>query len=581
MTPQDSETSRDNGVVLDAQHSLVAKPVKSQQSDFHAKSSPKSIAGLLEHGTGLPDPEYRNVAGHVSRRPVSVRAEPPPTSSSRATSTPQRRQEEQRKRRRRRLGKFDDDDSDDSDSDDRKKNHGKGGLNLPTRRQRTQLVESYRTESLSLELEEERLMALQQALQGVSNTWDNIGRYRTQCQEEGARRKVALIEYDEKEQRERDLDLLQSSNGISQPENDQPSAYKLAGPYLVRAAANNHSNCHRYLDNALYRDISGKLDNDSILFDPFDHLGDILERTEKGVVRRCNYFNKSRRNWGAMPQKYPDILISIIASMQKSVWKELFPKGPFPADITREIRAFLATKKGCNTVAEGFSANLLVDGYLEKIIASLADAMRLDWEGGRTKPNAESLCVVKALKASRQGGILTTEYLDWAWTDVNRNELEKAGIAWQHDLQSSRIETFRRTMADAKMTVKQRFIPDVMKQGTLSLVLFKGNYPSTVLEVEPHDLERLGWWYDMRKGTYWRYEIYADHPAGLSSRRETVFKVSIDGEVFSMLTLSGKWLDWEAVNDRGSDIDQPEGLGGRAGRQLGRYSLPLYRDIVR
>ncbi|KAH6972258.1 hypothetical protein BKA56DRAFT_620826 [Ilyonectria sp. MPI-CAGE-AT-0026] len=245
------------------------------------------------------------------------------------------------------------------------------------------------------------------------------------------------------------------------------------------------------------------------------------------------------------------------------------------------IKAFLTTKKCRNTVAEGFSVNLLVDGYLEKIIASLAGAMRLDWEGGLTKPDGENFCVVKALKASRQGGILIAEYLEWAWTDVDRNELEKAGIAWQHDLQSSRIETFRRTMADAKMTVEQRFIPDLVKQGTLSLVLFKGNYPSTVLEVEPHDLERLGWWYDMRKGTYWRYEIYADHPAGLSSRRETVFKVSIDGEVFSMLTLSGKWLDWEAVNGTGSTIDQPEGLGGRAGRQLGRYSLPLYRDIVR
>lgn len=567
-------------MIVDAQHSLVAKSIKPQRSIFHAKSSPKSNHSLLEHDTGLPDPEYRNVAGHVSRRPVSVRADPPPTSSSRATSTPQRRRDDQKERRRRRLGKCDDDDSDDSDSDDRKKKHGKGGPNLPPRRQRAQSVEASHAESSSLDAEEERRMALHRVLQGVSNTWDNIGWYRTQCQDDGAGRKVALIQHDEKEQRQRPLDLLQCPDGMSQPENDQQSPYESVGSYFTMVA-NNQRNCQRYLDNALYRDISEKREDDSIRSDPFDHLEDVLKRTEKGVARRCNYFNESRRNWGAMPQNPPDSLISIIASMQKAVWKELLRKDPFPADIIGEIRAFLTIKKCCNAVTEGFSVDLLVDVYIEKIITSLADAVKFDWEGNRTNPDSESLSVIKVLKASRRGGTLTAEYLEWARTVVDRNELERACLAWRQDFQSTRVRMFRETMADSKMSVEQIFIPDVVKQGTLSLVLFKGNYPSTVLEVEPHDLERLGWRYDIWKRTYWRYEIYADRPAGFSSRRETVFKVSIDGEVWSMLTPSGKWLDWEAVDAKGKSHDRPEGFRTHAGRQLGGYCLPLYRDIVR
>ncbi|KAH7000770.1 hypothetical protein EDB80DRAFT_724448 [Ilyonectria destructans] len=114
-------------------------------------------------------------------------------------------------------------------------------------------------------------------------------------------------------------------------------------------------------------------------------------------------------------------------------------------------------------------------------------------------------------------------------------------------LQSTRVRAFREAMEHSKTPIKQIFIPDVGALGTLSLVCLKGNCPFTILEVEPEDLEKLGWWFDLQKKTYWRYELHTDASEDVGSPQQTVFKVSIDGDVWSVLTSSGKWLDWSTV----------------------------------
>ncbi|KAH6880681.1 hypothetical protein B0T10DRAFT_495106 [Thelonectria olida] len=161
-----------------------------------------------------------------------------------------------------------------------------------------------------------------------------------------------------------------------------------------------------------------------------------------------------------------------------------------------------------------------------------------------------------------------------------RNPGSKDNAAQPDSLQSTRVRAFREAMEHSKTPIMQVFIPDVGTLGTLSLVSLKGNYPFSILEVESEDLKKLGWWFDLQKMTYWRYELHADASEDVDSPQQTVFRVSIDGDVWSMLTSSGKWLDWSTVikstePDTDGYVGDPE---GGPGHPL-RHCMPICSKI--
>lgn len=156
-----------------------------------------------------------------------------------------------------------------------------------------------------------------------------------------------------------------------------------------------------------------------------------------------------------------------------------------------------------------------------------------------------------------------------------RHTGSKRDAAQLDPLQSTRVREFREAMEHSKTPIKQVFIPDVGTPGTLSLVTLKGNCPFTMLEVETEDLEKLGWWFDMQKMTYWRYELHADALEDVDSSQQSVFKVGIDGDVWSVLTSSGEWLDWNAVvksTEPGTDGCVGDSEGGHG--YPFRYNMP-------
>ncbi|RYP88542.1 hypothetical protein DL769_000238 [Monosporascus sp. CRB-8-3] len=96
-----------------------------------------------------------------------------------------------------------------------------------------------------------------------------------------------------------------------------------------------------------------------------------------------------------------------------------------------------------------------------------------------------------------------------------------------------------------KIQVEQVFCPDIIQRGEVSLVLVKGNHPSTVKNVSAKDLERLGWFHETVHGQrrYWRCE-----PSKIDSRglARNIFKVGMDGEILGAYCRNGRsWAFWE------------------------------------
>ncbi|KAF7558155.1 hypothetical protein G7Z17_g51 [Cylindrodendrum hubeiense] len=394
MIPEGCETNTESGTIRDRQHSLVTKltkPTKTFASTGPAKA--KAQHSPNENPIVLPDPEYRNVAGHVTRRQNAVRAEAPPTNTSRASSNLQNRRANWNEKQRRRTGNYDDDNSSGSDSDDRKKKQGDGGPSLKPRRQRTEPVEASHSGPSSLETEEKERLAIQKVLRRVSETWESVGWQRKQYQSQGSYRKRKLIQHHERDQGRRHRDLLRSLEGTHGAPREQA-------------------------------------------------LEDFKASSED------------------------------------------------PATNTY----FLGTGR--------LGVDIMTDAYLEKIIQDVAGAMRHDLAAGRKSPSTDGLSIPQIIRNSRHpNGPFTKEYMDWASVGIDPADVERACVELQQKAKSSRVQEFRDTMEDAKMPVEQIFIPDAIKDGKVPLVLFKGDYPSTVVEVDPEDLESMGW--------IWRSMVYA------------------------------------------------------------------------
>ncbi len=533
---------------------LKRRPKGAGRPDNHATQREASPTTL--HSTQLPDPEHRQAAGFVRRKPGnSVRAEPPPNPPPQTASTPRHRRPNQRKKGTNGVGNGSGSDSDsDSDSNWRPNRDGEG-ISVARRRPTgpSAAPETPLPNRAAIEREERARMKLFRTLQAVTEEWDHVRHRRKINHEAGERRRSVLLRrYDEMSGRSTSLPgaVLRPHQPeipiVQQPRQD--SAPRVAD--IRRWEANRK----RFLDEVLHGHIDKTLFEGSqgsgVAVNPSDYLEDVLGRVESDIIGRCREFDPSATNWALAFQNPGLRLVAIVKALYQGLCGHLSQLGDKATDVAVDAAKFI--EDNCPNRTHFRDTDALMDAYMAKIIDGLVEAVLRERSTGQRIPDPERLGLVPFIRESRHDGRMTSAYMDWICSDVEASVVEQCCVQWQKGLRREAVQTVRRTM---KSIVEQEFCPDLLRPGVVSLVLFKDRSAQNIRDLSRYELMDIGWFSEVvqpsRGSEYWRHEIYPARPWG--GPRQTIFKVSLDDEILGMWMPNGQFVGWDERDQRTRD----------------------------
>ncbi|RYP15329.1 hypothetical protein DL765_005785 [Monosporascus sp. GIB2] len=545
------------------QRYAIIKTTKSTKPDA---TSLESHAGARLEPPG-PD-KLRSVAGGVTRRTDRVeRAEPPP-SSSRVRADVKR----ERPRRRRQGGAgFGSDSDSDSDDDKPKRNRDDDD---PKHISRRKLPESQPQDLPDLPMsevdveEQERLQQLR-ALRNVKEKWEAIDERRRYCRKERWGREKQL------------LDAIRR----------MPSG----SPTIYQGVIDRDARLREYLDENLYGAID-KIPDESTLTQLTD-LEEIVEHVEERMLESCSEFSNPK--WLQRPKPMGERVVSVLQSVEQACWlsvstdiltyrrrfrntegdDEQFeltydrPRGCIPEMCRSYMAACYPDRINGTHIREPFIDMLsrkyrikVIDAMIGSVLDRIGLHMQIQQEleekwhqrfEGReaTHINGHLTDIylkwsyrqiqgdpkddwLQRFRESRVNRHLTQPYMDWVFDGVSLGQLDRFRMEWHRVKREKALREFRASMASVKIQVEQEFCPDIIQPGAVSLVLVKGNHPSTVKNVSAEVLESLGWFHEMVNGQrrYWRCKLSNKGPLGFA---RDILKVGMDGEVLGAYCLDG------------------------------------------
>ncbi|RSL74525.1 hypothetical protein CEP51_011523 [Fusarium floridanum] len=456
----------------------------------------------------LPEPQYRTVAGHVSRRAnTSVAADPPPPppAPGRATSSDQRRK---------RQGKTDGggfgDDSDDSDPDDQRRGQDNGSPSATGRRSRSRAqndhepssastssrpIESFQFKPIEFNSEEQKRLDLRRELRFISSIWENKMQQRSQNAEQAAERKTQLMDY-----------LLRHK--------------KLPMGFTDH---NCDKRLDEYLEKSLYQAAIESITKD--VSQVMDLIPEFIHLLEHEVFRRCMEVSNAQHaeSISHLQSKKTDAVL---------VMENLVP--PYPK---MRYRAYLRDDSWLGAVkifAEAFIDKIMRYTEKERDLPEhlLVEALSVD-------ASDEERTGFALLDRQRRG--IRNAYMEWLCEDVNIDSIKNCHVGLLDGLRAmQRLKTLREG-------TRQEFIwhSDVFDHtGRLlvSLVVFKGNQPLRVQRVKPSELSDIGWNHSNLLPIPWRSSLLEGAVTGERGTRKAVFKVDMDGAVLAIQRSDGRWV---------------------------------------
>ncbi|KAF9876168.1 hypothetical protein CkaCkLH20_06111 [Colletotrichum karsti] len=320
-----------------------------------------------------------------------------------------------------------------------------------------------------------------------------------------------------------------------------------------------------YLDLVLYGNIEEQRMDDLPARTPSVSLEELLLNIERGVVDRCilgrhtegplqrDYYRprnltsggtfnmKNRENFNVERK-----LLLAILEIYQDLWNSCYSDTPASMDQNDTVNDAADFVKTYFNEGATFNwvANPLIDHYITRLGQDLADAAakRVDPE----QITQGELPIVSILSTSSLGGHLSQAYSNWMCLGFPPHRLAELGVTWDRIRKKEKCNEYRKTMASAN--IRQEFCFGIHTPGVVSVVLFKGDLPSTITDVDPSVLERIGWFpvssIDESLG-YWQYDYCSPYSLANKQAEKALFRVTMDSEVLGMYLPNGEWLAWE------------------------------------
>ncbi|KAI1368716.1 hypothetical protein F5Y08DRAFT_227339 [Xylaria arbuscula] len=472
------------------------------------------------------DQEYREHAGEVRRRDDrTVRAEPPPT--RRAEATTSCRCEPSRGRKKRTSGLDGDDGSDSERDNPTSLGGGNGGFVKQKKNRQLPIPEGDHdikpkptvtgySASMSLTPEEEQRVKLHR----------QVSRQKRADEDRWRRLLDARLVNKRATERYKE-NLLEWARARRSPvaSNASEEKYFRANSFTFQLQ---QSQIDRYLDENLYHDIAeiDVIDENDYLskgISKRDLLEGIINQAESDFVLWWRQFTETRE----------DTVLSIVDSLwTNESWIEEF--------------IIQSTKPG-----EGVGLDPFVAAYGELIFRWLGvsylveqrwgvEELMLEWHN-RNLDKTRYLDVTAMLSDSRQSEGFSQEYLDLVCGYIPSDLMESCRQQKLRQIRGGKI----RELLESSST-SQEFCQNVDGEGTLSLVLFKGDLLISIKPVLPHDQRRLGWYRTPQDSCRWEgTPIIRKKPRSTYYRWEFdeglghFFMVGVEKEVIGVWTESG------------------------------------------
>lgn len=518
MTPEDYEEAATAG----AEFSLTKGEKNSQSHKTTAKlktsaSNKRDSNGHPLKGieTRLPEPQYRTVAGHVSRRAnTSASADPPPPPAPiRATSSNQRRE-----RRKKTDGGGLGDDSDDSDSGDQKLGQGNDTPSASSRQKQPQPqnapeptstgvssrpFESLQSKPLQFSREEQERLDLRHELSITSSIWENTIPLRNQNSKQATGRQTKLATY------------LLRINGLPRrfPCQDYDKRFD------------------EYLEQSLHRAaIEGTTQNFRMVMQLTHRF---IHELEQEVVRRREEVSHAQdaESPSHLQGETTKAVLLLAAHMQSD-----------PA-----IEKTTSLEDGTWSDAVNIFAKALIGKMMRCAGKGLGYVNGAPINTLSANTSGEERTRFFLLNRKRHG--ITNAYMEWLCEDVDIDSIQECPVELLNGLRAmQRLKTLRE--GTQQIFICQSENVHGISSPRVSLVMFKGNQPLRTQTVSPDELSRMGWIRDTHTPSFWRSSSFEAHSEGEQSARKAVFKVDMDGAVLAIQRSDGQWLDWKDIEGR-------------------------------
>ncbi|KAH7239202.1 hypothetical protein BKA59DRAFT_484232 [Fusarium tricinctum] len=468
---------------------------------LHEASSKAAAAKAPEDAFHLPDPEYRHVAGHVSRRTDNTAPVAPPPRSFRQTQTPLPAKRLNRDRgRARKLGQNDGEDSGSDSDNDRKRVRSESPDNA--KRPRRTVKEPLRSSLADSEIRTKE----EPGLKSIKHHWTEIDQ---------RRKSNAFRGYDKK------TNLLRRSPELEPLNDDQRFQY--SEKFREIKTWDNKFNAEIYGD--AYAEVMGyrfiqrrsflnRLLSRTVISSP---LETITRDIEAEVIWRLNFFTPAME-YG---QRNPDATFYLTNTV-KTLYLFLsycMPRDHNGIESVIDSAAQLMQNISEDSTTKNF-IDTMVDAYMSKIIRAFAETFWSSLQHGgpinaRYNYDTASYKLLRHISLSRQDGRIKDEYISWITAG---NE--------QTDLILHKVESY-----EPMGTIRREFIMNPLKPGVVSLIEPDMLNPRIVRDISTTELSSLGWFLDDSGLFYWRYKWHMRYNLHTSRDEFGIFKVSMDDEV--------------------------------------------------
>lgn len=513
MTPESSPTKGEK-------NSQSRKPLKSKASASHEQDS--NDHPLKNTEACLPEPQYRTVAGHVSRRAnTSVAADPPPPpppAPAQATSSNRRREQ----RRKAGGGGFGDD-SDDSDSGDRKPGQGNGSPGAASRRSRPRAQNDdgepssadvfprpsgpFQSKPMQFNKEEQERLDLRRELSVISSDWERLRQLRNYHSEQATEKRTLLLQY------------LRMHNKDWHPEAE------LLG-HMGMDISTFDQRQDEYLRCSLHRAaVETITDKASAVMATTVQF---IREVEEMIILGCENANPARR---LNPESEADTRIETLSMALHCM-----------------VEAMASPERGSKLVDfDGYRKyHLSPNGFgiaREVFAKSIANKMMKYAEKSYLAPPEDR---TPFLLRNRDLRGITTGYMEWLCEGVDIDSIEGCPTDLYDGLRAlQRLKTLREGTQQVFMSQSE----DVSRSFPLPvlLVMFKGDQPLRIQRVKHSELYSLGWKSDRPEPCYWRCSAIDVTVPGEQGTRRAVFKVDMNGAVLAIMGPARKWVYWDDV----------------------------------
>ncbi|KAJ3539466.1 hypothetical protein NM208_g5476 [Fusarium decemcellulare] len=397
------------------------------------------------------------------------------------------------------------------------------------------------------EREEQERLDFRHKLQRASSMWKHMMPYRMQCKERAFERKDLLKKHALSQGRVRSDShgSIQSLKSTSIHESHKEFSKYTTDIIKKQAYESLHSSYQsqiekcdaklgEYLGSFLYGK-SAQSPGDSML-----SLDRFLRQVEREAVSQCQ-----RK---VVPRCQVEFLPSDTTSFNDSLNLAM-------RCIHEDLRRFIADSKEVqsgNVQASTMMENLdMCNSYMSHVgLPSGATASDVFIEAFLRKM---IMCALNNLACSSEfihrAGVLyrlakprpqmwsESKYSQWLGAELVLEPIQNTPSGLKEDFGASQL------VAPHSQGTRLVFMPHAPGSQYVSLVLFKDNQVLDIEYVSAEDLSRIGWYYDEPRESYWRYE----QKRGASGK--VIFKVDMDGDVFSVLNLDGQWLDWQDIEE--------------------------------